>query len=371
VRIVYVCADRGIPLLGGKGASVHVRQITTALQRRGHRVTVACARLGTGNPPPDVERVVELRGVDEASIAGAVRDTHADVVLERYALESGPARQLATSLGLPLVLEVNAPIVLEASRYRGLADVAPALERERAVFAAADAIVVVSQALASYVGTVAPVARVTWVPNGVDADRFFGAPALELGLPHEAVPAVFVGSMKAWHGVNDLLRAFRLVAAGDDRAHLVIAGTGPEEAAVAAAVAADGLLSERVRLLGALPHETVPRLLRAAAVAVAPYRPSADFYFSPLKVLEYLAAGVATVYPTLGDLPEMVGDAGLAYTPGDVDALAAALRSLVGDAPLRSVLGSRARRQGRRWTWDNTAAQIEALLAEAGTKVGT
>jgi glycosyltransferase involved in cell wall biosynthesis len=106
-------------------------------------------------------------------------------------------------------------------------------------------------------------------------------------------------------------------------------------------------------------------------VAVAPYRPSADFYFSPLKVLEYLAAGVPTVYPTLGDLPEMVGDAGLAYTPGDVDALAAALRSLVGDAPLRSVLGSRARRQGRRWTWDNSAAQIEALLAEAGTKVAT
>jgi glycosyltransferase involved in cell wall biosynthesis len=356
-------------LLGGKGASVHVRQITTALQRRGHQVTVACARLGGGNGPPEVDDVAELAGVDDASVAAAVGDSDPDAVVERYALESGSAGRVTASLGVPLVLEVNAPIVLEASRYRGLDDVASALRRERAVFAAADAIAVVSRALANYVGTIAPGSRVTWVPNGVDVERFSQAPPLELDLPRDAVVTVFAGSMKPWHGVADLLAAFGPLAARDRHAHLVLAGTGPEEEAIGATVSGDLLLAERVRLLGALAHEQVPRLLRAAAVAVAPYRPSEDFYFSPLKVLEYLAAGVPTVYPALGDLPDMVGDAGLAYRPGDVGALNEALGSLVGDTELRSRLAGQARMRGRRWTWDNAAAQIEILLADAGAKV--
>ena len=49
MNIAYVCVDRGIPLLGTKGASVHVRAITTALAARGHQVHVCCARLGDGN----------------------------------------------------------------------------------------------------------------------------------------------------------------------------------------------------------------------------------------------------------------------------------------------------------------------------------
>ena len=371
MRITYVCADRGIPLLGGKGASVHARHITTALRRRGHRVTVACASVGAGNPPPDVDDIVELAGVDEASIAAAVGDSAPDVVLERYALESGPAGRVATALGVPLVLEVNAPIVLEASRYRGLEDVAPALERERSVFAAADGIVVVSRALAEYVETVAPSTRVAWVPNGVDVERFSGAPALDLGLSPDAVVTVFAGSMKPWHGVTDLVAAFEPVAHRDRHAHLVVAGTGPEADTVAARVADDEVLLQRVHLLGALPHDEIPGLLGAATVAVAPYRPSADFYFSPLKVLEYLAAGVPTVYPALGDLPEMVGDAGLAYPPGDVGALSHAVWSLVTDADRRSALARRAGLQGRRWTWDSAAGRIDMLLTSVGTKVGT
>ena len=87
--------------------------------------------------------------------------------------------------------------------------------------------------------------------------------------------------------------------------------------------------------------------------------------------LEYLAAGVPTVYPALGDLPDMVGDAGLAYRPGDVGALNEALGSLVGDAELRSRLAGQARLRGRRWTWDSAAARIEILLADAGAKVRT
>ena len=60
MRILYVCADRGIPLCGDKGASVHVRAITAALSRIGHTVTVAPTTVGTGNPPPAVHGIAPL-----------------------------------------------------------------------------------------------------------------------------------------------------------------------------------------------------------------------------------------------------------------------------------------------------------------------
>ena len=52
MRIVYVCADRGIPLLGDKGASVHLRSLSAALAKRGNEVCLACHNLTGQNPTP-------------------------------------------------------------------------------------------------------------------------------------------------------------------------------------------------------------------------------------------------------------------------------------------------------------------------------
>ena len=59
MKIAYLCADRGIPVLGDKGASVHVREFVSALAGLGHEVTLLCAKQGTGNPCPPV-RMIEL-----------------------------------------------------------------------------------------------------------------------------------------------------------------------------------------------------------------------------------------------------------------------------------------------------------------------
>ena len=368
MRIAYACPDRGVPVLGAKGASVHVRSVTSALQRRGHDVVLLAARIGSGNTPPDVESIVELPDpLAEAVVERQLRSLGADVVLERYALESGPFRRASRALGLGHVLEVNAPIVLEASRYRGRRDVGAGLERERSTFETADAIVAVSRRLVEYVHQVSPATTVTWVPNGVDVARFAAAQPAPLGLDAGAVVIGFVGSMKPWHGVHDLLDAFGAVLAPGRRAHLVLAGSGPESEAIARRLRADRILVGRARHLGAVPHAQVHGLLRAFDVGVAPYLPADDFYFSPLKVLEYLAAGLPVVYPGLGDLPAMVGNAGVAYPAGDVTGLAAALAALVDDDSRRRVLAAEAIRQGRRWSWDESARALEELLERVQT----
>ena len=369
MRIVYVCADPGVPLLGGKGASVHLRAITSTLARRGHQVAVACAASGSGNPGPRVDRIAILDGSPdnhEEMLAGLLVDCAADAVIERYSLACGPARRASAAVGVPLVLEVNAPLVLEAARHRGLGDLDRWLGYEREVFASADAIGVVSRALAAHVTNTVPGVTPGWVPNGVDPAAFELATPDDLGLPVGAVAVGFAGSMKAWHGVADLIDAMQLVAANSP-AHLVLIGSGPEADRVRRQVA-DRRLGERTRHFGQVPHSQIPSLLAALDVAVAPYAPSAGFYFSPLKVLEYLAAGLPVVCPRLGDLPELVGEAGVLYRPGDSGALAESIVSLIEDPTRRHALAGAARTYARRWTWDANAAAYEQLIATALTR---
>jgi glycosyltransferase involved in cell wall biosynthesis len=365
MRIAYVCLDRGIPVAGGKGASVHVRSITAALASRGHHVVLVCAKLGQGNPMPAVARIVEV-GADPArhrhQLEAILRSEAVDVVLERYSLQSGPAGEVCATLGLPFVLEVNAPIVHEAAAYRGLLDVDDALLRERQVFESAAAITAVSGALVGYASEVAPATPAVCIANGVDVERFASAAAVRLSNEPGVVVIGFTGSMKAWHGVRDLLEAFESVLADHPALRLVIVGTGPEEAAVRDQVARRHL-GGHVALLGSVPHEQIPGIVGGFDIGVAPYRPSTTFYFCPLKVLEYLGAGIPTVYPTLGDLPAIVGDAGVGYQPGSVPGLTEALARLIGDAGLRDDLAARARTRGADFGWARTAERTEALLA--------
>lgn len=203
LRILYVCADRGVPFLGAKGASVHARSVTGALSRLGHTVAVAVRNLGSGNPPPDVDHLTELPGGDEAAplLGDLVRSRRIDVVVERYSLESGAARAASRWAGVPLILEVNAPLVAEARRFRGLEDDG-ADDRERAVLAAADHVQVVSQALLRHVRAAAPDVPCTWIPNGANVELFGRAVPERLPGCAGHVVVGFVGSMKAWHGVE-------------------------------------------------------------------------------------------------------------------------------------------------------------------------
>jgi glycosyltransferase involved in cell wall biosynthesis len=367
MRIAYVCVDHGIAVGGGKGASVHVRSITSALAHRGHHVVLVCAKLGEGNALPPVGRIVDI-GTDPGSYEHQLEDIFAsegvEVVVERYSLQSGPASAVCQRLGLRLVLEVNAPIVHEAARYRGLLGVDKALATEREVFESAQAIATVSEALVSYARACAPATPAVCIRNGVDVEAFTHAEPLPLGGDPADLVIGFIGSMKAWHGVDDLLTAFGSLAADYPAVRLVLAGSGPEEAGVRAQVACQNL-ADRVCLLGAVPHDRIPGIVAGFDVGVAPYRPSADFYFCPLKVLEYLAAGIPTVFPTLGDLPLIVSDAGVGYRPGSIEDLTEAIGLLIDDAGLRAQLATAARIRRHEYSWERTAELTESLLAVA------
>jgi glycosyltransferase involved in cell wall biosynthesis len=102
-------------------------------------------------------------------------------------------------------------------------------------------------------------------------------------------------------------------------------------------------------------------------VVLAPYQPHDFFYFSPIKLFEYMASGRAVVAASLGQIAEVIdGTNGLLYDPNDPDALSRQVVRLAEDAELRRALGHAARRAVEAsYTWAHNAARVSAALERA------
>jgi glycosyltransferase involved in cell wall biosynthesis len=116
--------------------------------------------------------------------------------------------------------------------------------------------------------------------------------------------------------------------------------------------------------MGHLGHAEVPSFLASVDVAVAPYPDLPGFFYSPLKVYEYLAAGIPVVASNIGQLTELVAPWGRLSTAGSAGALAAAIRATLEDP----AAAARAR-EARGWvlanhSWDERAQRLTGMLEE-------
>lgn len=356
MRIAYVCADPGVPVFGCKGCSIHVQEILRAFVRLGHEVTLFGRRLD-GVAPSDLASVSWVRlpsaageGADrEIALAeterclGDLLDREGpfDLVYERYALWSRSALWWAREAGVPSVLEVNAPLIDEQIRYRELhhRQLAEALSGD--ALTAARRLVAVSSGVANWLRSegVDP-ARVEVIANGVDSKRF--EPDFST---RSDIPVIgFVGTLKPWHGLDVLVAAADRLRQQGLKFRLLIVGDGSARSALEAELENRGL-RECSELTGAVDPREIPGLLARMDIAVAPYPDARGFYFSPLKVMEYMAAGRAIVASRIGDVDGLVRHDvnGLLCPPGDVIALAKTLAELIHDPAARTRLGRAAR----------------------------
>jgi glycosyltransferase involved in cell wall biosynthesis len=263
-------------------------------------------------------------------------------------------------------------LIEEQAEHRGLADRAGAERVAERVFGAATALLAVSEEVAAYLGRYpATGGRTHVVPNGVNPERFPADLEPSCPGPPGTFTVGFVGSMKAWHGLPTLAEAFALLHRHAPEARLLLVGDGPERERLEADLARRGL-REATRFTGAVAPEAVPAVLAAMEVAVAPYPPLAHFYFSPLKVFEYMAAGLPVVASRIGQLAQVLRPEvdGLFCPPGNAPALAAALERLRAEPALRRRLGRAARAKVlREHTWEAVARRILGLAGKGAPPV--
>jgi glycosyltransferase involved in cell wall biosynthesis len=303
--------------------------------------------------------------------AKAFPDGAPDAILERLSLLGHVGVDLAETFGVPLIVEVNAPLTGEARSFRSLQLAELAKEIERRVLLRADAVLAVSAPLAEgLAGRGVPADRLHVIPNGVDMSQFEHVPPSDvtrtrLGLG-EAFVVGFAGSLKPWHGVHVLLEAFGRLHEAAPSVRLLIVGTGPAEADLRR-VTAELQLQQAVIFTGGVSHDRVPALLRAMDVAVAPFREVQDFYFSPIKLFEYMASGTCVVASRLGQIAEVIEDGvnGLLCAPDDARALADKLIQAQRSPELRCRLGASAAETVRaRYTWTHAGQRTAQVTQE-------
>ncbi len=380
MRIAYVCADPGVPIFGRKGCSVHVQEIVRALCDHGARVEVFATSIG-GIPPEDLTSVqvhllpeissIDPDGRELAALAANNRLSALlsgrgpfDLVYERYSLWSFAGMEYARVTCTPGVLEVNAPLIDEQRTHRTLlhADEAELIARQ--TFGNATSIVAVSHEVAGYLSRFPQaVGRVHVIPNGVNPRRFF--PGVPLSRPKQSRAFVvgFVGTLKPWHGLHVLVEAFASLYSLDPHMRLLVAGDGPERAGLATRLAAHRL-EEASEFTGAVDAGEVPGLLASMDVGVLACPKSERYYFSPLKVYEYMAAGLPVVASRIGQLETVIEHEanGLLCTPGDATELGEAIWRLRCDPALRARLGRAARSTVlRNHTWQAASRRILEL----------
>ncbi len=379
MRLAYVCADPGVPIFGRKGSSIHARSVLGALARRGVEIELFAARLD-GHPGPDtplraVHRLPRPAKGDAAereracqaangNLAAALEDRPPfDAVYERQSLWSWAGMEHARRHGIPGLLEVNAPLLEEQARHRGLADEGAARAAAGRAFAAASAVLAVSDELARRLSAEHDLeGRLQVVPNGVDPARFDPAPPA----PGRPFTVGFVGTLKPWHGLPALAAAFARLCERHPDARLLVVGDGPEREALEADLARRGLTGA-AELVGAVEADAIPSLLARMDVGTVPYGGEAGCYFSPLKLFEYMAAGLAAAASDVGQVSTVIEHerTGLLCAPGDPEALAGALRRLAAHPALRARLGRAARAEAvRRHGWDSVAGRILAIAGE-------
>jgi starch synthase len=377
MKILYCASDQSVP--GTKGGSVHVAAVAEGLAALGHEVHVL---VSPGGPfpagtvrwiamPPPLGRK-ELRWARTGAVKKIAAQLRPDVVMERYYNFGGEGMSAASAVGATAVLEVNAPVIDYPGSPKHILDRALLIEpmrrwRQR-ICARANLIVTPSAAILPP-GT--PRSKVVELEWGADTARFHpGATGIvPFERPAETV-AVFAGAFRSWHGAIHLATALRqLQERGRRDVGAVFIGDGPELPRVRQA--AQGL--QGVTFTGALPHDALPACLAACDIGVAPFdvdrhRPlELGFFWSPLKIFEYMSAGLPVVAPAVSRIGGLVGHQreGLLYSPSDRGALAAALERLT-DTALRQQLGQAARlRAVREYSWTAHCKALEAAILTA------
>ena len=167
---------------------------------------------------------------------------------------------------------------------------------------------------------------------------------------------VTLGATQRRKGINDLIRAFGVIAQANKNVELHIIGpAGDDENRTNQSI---GLLpasiAARVQRIGFVDDEERDRRIADATILVHP----SHYEGFGLPVVEAMASGTPVVTTTGGAIPEIAGDAALMVDPGDVDALASALVHVLGDERTRAHLIQAGRGRAARFSWADTASGL-------------
>jgi glycosyltransferase involved in cell wall biosynthesis len=365
------------------GQSTHITEMIHALRAEGHTVVESSPQIeGTTESggssgwvgrlkallPRQVYELAELTysWVAYRRLATAIKMDRPDGIYERYNLYLLAGVWAKKRFGLPLILEVNAPMAVERREYGGLSWPRLADWAELYVWKHADVILPVTQVLADYmvVKGIDP-ARIHVIPNAINEEHYKKLPTVaqakeKLGLSGRLVIG-FTGFVREWDRL-DRIMAWVANRAAQHNVHLLVIGDGPARAEIE--MCAQKLrVADRLTFTGVVAREQVPALSMAFDIAL---QTALVPYASPLCLFEYLALGKAIVAPDQPNHHEILasGVDALLYDPVDPLGIEKSLDTLCQDSELRIRIAIAASEviARKHLTWRQHAQEVVALF---------
>jgi len=343
LHIISVNQDSGISPTRKKGAAVHLQAMRAAFRQLGAVVWDVDERDGSKLR----EKLQRINGRQAVQL-----------IYERYALGRSAAARFAQEQGIPLALEVNAPLADEQQRWRGQQESDDDRDEDAVVFGSAGFIAAVSSQVASYAEKRGGRPEsIHLCPNGIDSALFKpyskAGNKARLMLPGESFVLGFHGRERPWHGFDMLVEVAQALLGSSVPVHLLVIGEGDFKAL-------SRLPKGTYTRLPWMEHAQIPACISAFDVLPLTYSQDAPCYFSPLKLMESMACAVVPVVPDLGDLPSIVSHLhnGWVYEAGKHEALVKALLALFNDPALKSRMADAAVESARSNGWDRIAGKV-------------
>lgn len=357
--------------------AIHVDEVCRALTALGHDVTLYAPRSESFSPSgyrtsfldvPEALAAIFFQIRLFFRLRADVKRDRPDVIYSRHALLLFMPVLLGRMLRIPVVLEVNGPLIdesrqvdrsLQGRMFRAL-HVYRLFEAFSLRWAAR--LVVVAPGIRDYVvrNYAVDARRMTVVQNGVNTEEFRPRDAQEarakLGLAADGIYVGYLGTLNPWQGVRHMVEAAARVA----NATFIVVGTGEERGEL------ETLAGDTVRFLPPVSHEQVPDYVSALDICLCYPTRFRENTTSPFKVYEYLACGKAVVLADLEGMRDAFGDVVAYAEPEAPAALAEQIGRLVDDPAARERLGTAGLAFIRaEHTWAKVAERLVAVAESA------
>jgi len=360
------------------GQFVHVEELTNAFIEQGHELKFVAPSLNENSDfghdggivtklkkslPRALYELLELSYSFWIFIklVIAIKQFKPEFIYERYNLYQPAGVWVSKLFNIPLVLEVNAPLVYERSTYSGLSLTRFAKWIENYTWKNATHVLPVTDVLADHLRKAGVNKKsITVIHNGVTQqfiDKMLSKP---INTDKKEIVIGFTGFIHPWHGMDKAIRAIahhkelplKLVCVGDGKIL-------PELKSLAAELG----ITDKIEFVGLVTRDKVLNYVEQFDIAL---QPDVTAYASPLKMFEYMAVGSVIIAPDSPNIREILTDeTALFFEKGNqasfIQQLNYAIENVDSFEALRTAVKSRI--EDKKFIWQENAKQVVKLVS--------
>ena len=374
---------------GSLGSTIKAQKLMAELRRQGHNVRVYWLNAKHEENGSEIKKQ-RLRTLLKKKLSRYVHEANQilsnlryyfrekeilkkespDLLILRLQAYFFSAVILAKQKRIPVLLEADCPAAYENRKFFLQYLKLPLINEwiERINFRLADAIFTVSEELKRYI-TDRGIAseRVKVIPNGAECGGVRKEKLEQIreryALNNKTILG-FVGSFHHWHGVCNLTALIEKTVSYDPNVTFLLVGHGGPMASELREFVRTKKMDKNVILTGFVPHSEIPNYIASMDIVLAPYPKLDFFYYSPVKIYEYMAYGKPVISSRIGQIQEIIQHmkTGLLCEPDDLDDFFVNIRLLLEKPELRLQIGECARRMVQsQHTWRHRGKALSDL----------